>query len=103
MVSKAADGTEIETRESGWVSQPESQEFESLSPNRDLLKKLAEKTGGEVIELDNLESFVSSLNNRQVPITETKSEPWWHRWTVFLIALSLLVGEWGLRRWKGLP
>lgn len=103
VAAAAADGTEIEKRESGWVSEPDSEEFQSLEPNRDLLETLATKTGGQVIELDQLESFVTSLEHREVPITETRSLPWWHRWTIFAFAISLLVSEWGLRRWKGLP
>ncbi|MFK7767628.1 MAG: hypothetical protein AB8B55_10445 [Mariniblastus sp.] len=98
-----ADGTEIENREGGWVSEPDSEEFLSLEPNREFLNELAKRSGGEVIELDGLDQFVESLEFRQVPITETRSLPWWHRWTIFSIAIGLLIGEWGIRRWKGLP
>lgn len=99
----APDGTEIEQREAGWVSEPDSEEFQSLVPNRSFLESLAKQSGGEVLELDQLDAFVKSLDHREVPITESKSLPWWHRWTIFLIAIGLLVGEWGIRRWKGLP
>ncbi len=99
----ADDGSDIEQRESGWVSEPETEEFRSLEPNRAFLEQLAQRSGGEVIELDRLDGFVTSLEHREVPITETRSLPWWHRWTIFGLAISLLVGEWGIRRWKGLP
>ncbi|MFT5300914.1 MAG: putative membrane protein [Mariniblastus sp.] len=99
----AADGTEIGEVESGWVSEPDSEEFQSLEPNRKFLELLAEKSGGEVIELDGLTQFVNSLDYREVPISETSSLPWWHRWPILFLALGLLVGEWGIRRWKGLP
>ncbi len=98
-----ADGSEIEQREAGWVSEPDSEEFQSLEPNREFLETLARRSGGEVVELDQLDRFVSALEHRDVPVTETSSLPWWHRWTIFGIAIGLLVGEWGLRRWKGLP
>jgi uncharacterized membrane protein len=103
VVAMAADGTDIEQRESGWVSEPDSEEFQSLEPNREFLELLAEKSGGEVIELDELESFVSSLEHREVPITETSSLPWWHNWGMLFLALGLLVSEWGIRRLKGMP
>jgi len=99
----ADDGSEIEQRESGWVSDPDSDEFQSLEPNRQFLEALAKRSGGEVIELDGLEQFVDSLEHREVPITETRSIPWWHRWPIFAIAIGLLVFEWGIRRLKGLP
>ncbi len=101
--ASAPDGSEIEQRESGWVSEPDSEEFQSLEPNRSFLDDIAQRSGGEVIEFDGLDSFVESLEHREVPITESRSLPWWHRWTIFTIAIGLLVGEWGIRRWKGLP
>jgi uncharacterized membrane protein len=101
--AESADGSEIEERETGWVSDPDGDEFRSLVPNRDFLQELANRSGGEVIEINQLDQFVDSLPNRKIPITETRTLPWWHRWTIFTIALSLLVIEWGIRRWKGLP
>ena len=97
------DGSEIESREAGWVSDPDSEEFQSLEPNRQFLDSLAKRSGGEVLELDGLDAFVNGLEHREVPITETRSLPWWHRWTIFAFAIGLLVGEWGIRRLKGLP
>jgi uncharacterized membrane protein len=98
----AADGSEIETRESGWISEPDSEEFQSLEPNLKLMKEIAEQTGGQVIDIESLEQFVAGLDYREVPVMETVSTPWWHRWTVFSLAIGLLIGEWGLRRWRGL-
>ena len=103
VTASSDDGSEIEQRESGWVSDPDSAEFESLEPNREFLKSIASRSGGEVLELGDLESFVSSLDHREVPVVETRSLPWWHRWPIFTLAIGLLVCEWGVRRWKGLP
>ena len=102
MAVNAADGSEIETRESGWISEPDSEEFQSLEPNLKLMKEIAEQTGGQVIDIESLEQFVAGLDYREVPVMETVSTPWWHRWTVFSLAIGLLIGEWGLRRWRGL-
>lgn len=95
-------GKPIEKRESGWVSDPASAEFQSLVPNREFLQKLATRTGGQLIALDDLDAFASSFENRKVPISETQTRPWWHRWWIFLTAICLLVVEWGTRRMKGL-
>lgn len=103
VVVAAEDGSEIGRREAGWVSEPATEEFQQLTPHRELLEQLAATTGGEVIELDDLDSFVESLPNRKIPITEPWIYPLWHQWTVFAFAMCCLVGEWGLRRWSGLP
>ncbi len=99
----AADGSQVGQRETGWTIEPQSDEFGTLTVNRQLLARMAQDTAGEVLELGGLESFVSSLPNRKIPIVETWTYPLWHQWPVFLLAVGCLVAEWGLRRWKGLP
>jgi uncharacterized membrane protein len=103
ITAAAADASDIGSRETGWVAEPATEEFRTLRPNRELLERLAEKTGGEVLEADGVDKFVQSLPNRKVPITEQRINPIWHTWPVFVCALGLLISEWGLRRWKGLP
>ena len=66
------------------------------------LAQIAEATQGELIDLDGLDSFVSSLSSRHVPITETKVYPLWHQGWVLLLAVSSLCIEWGMRRWHGM-
>ena len=101
--AKASDGSDIGSCRSGWVSEPANAEFERLSPNREFLEQIAAKTGGEVVELDRIDRLVSRLPSTNAPVMETKLNPWWHTTWLFLTALGLLVSEWGLRRWKGLP
>ena len=100
---KAGDASEVGERETGWISEPAAQEFQTLKPNRTWLEHVAHETGGEVVSVDNLDDFVHDLPTRNIPLTETRIDPVWHNWPVFLCALGLLVTEWGLRRWKGLP
>ena len=100
--AKSPDGELIETRETGWVSDPAIDEFESLQPNRDFLRQIAEKTGGELIEVASLDSFAADFDTKKVPVSETKTVPWWHRWSIFGTAVGLLIAEWGARRIWGL-
>jgi uncharacterized membrane protein len=99
----AADGSDVGKRETGWAVEPETEEFRTLAVNRPLLDRIAQESGGEVVSLDGLESFVCSLPNRKIPRTETWQWPLWHQWSVLVAAIGCLVGEWGLRRWRGLP
>jgi hypothetical protein len=80
-----------------------AEEFRSLTPNLALLEELAKKTGGEVIAAGDLEKFVRGLPARKAPVMETRLEPLWHTPVMFLLALAFFLGEWGVRRWKGLP
>jgi uncharacterized membrane protein len=97
------EGVELESRETGWVSEPATDEFRILRPDRRLLEGLADRSGGELILPEDLESFVQGLPNRKIPVVEPWIYPLWHRWPIFSLALLCLVGEWGLRRWRGLP
>lgn len=102
-LAKAEDASDVGQREFGWTIEPAADELRTLRPNRGLLARLAEETGGEMVAADSLDAFVASLPNRKVPVTEAWTYPLWHQWPVFLFAVCCLVGEWGLRRWKGLP
>jgi uncharacterized membrane protein len=103
VVVTAPDGSDVGTREAGWAVEPETEEFRTLAVNRPLLDRIAQETGGEVVTIAGLESFVGSLPNRKIPVTENWTWPLWHQWGVLTLAISCLVGEWGLRRWRGLP
>ncbi len=102
VIAKAEDGTEIGARETGWSVEPETEEFQSLAANRDYLETLARDSGGEMVPLEGLDAFVTSLPNRKIPVTESWTYPFWHQSGVFAFVLLCLCGEWALRRWKGL-
>jgi len=99
----ALDGSEVGERETGWTSEPATDEFRDLEPNHAVLQRIAKRTGGEVVDASALDAFVADLPNRKVPITDPWVYPLWHQWSVFIFAVVCLTGEWGLRRWKGMP
>ncbi len=98
----APDGSPVASVESGWVADPAAAEFQTLRPNLGLLERLAKETGGELVDADGLDAFVASLPNRKTPVTERRIFPLWHQPWLFVFALACLIGEWGIRRWKGL-
>jgi uncharacterized membrane protein len=101
--ASAADGSEVGQRETGWAVEPETEEFRRLAGNRALLERIAAESGGEVLNVNQLSRFVATLPNRKIPVVENWTYPLWHQWGVLALAVGCLVGEWGLRRWRGLP
>jgi uncharacterized membrane protein len=97
------NGAATGTAETGWVSDPAAGEFDAVAVNRMLLKELAERTGGHIVEPGDLDEFAASLSTRDAPITERWTWPFWHQEWVFALVLACFIGEWGLRRMKGLP
>jgi hypothetical protein len=97
------DGEKFESREAGWASQPAADELRHVNTNRRLLEEIARQTGGEIVHARELDKFVRGLPHRKVQITENWTYPLWHQPWVMLLAIACLCGEWGLRRWRGLP
>ena len=98
-----ADNDKIGEAHAGWTSDPAAEEFKNLQPDTALLERLAHATGGQVVKADDLPAFARELPSKHAPITEPYIQPFWHQSWVFLLAIACLAGEWGLRRWKGLP
>lgn len=101
--SQGPDGEPLESVRAGWTAQPSAAEFARVEPDMDMLQELAERSKGELVPIDQLDQFVSSLPTRKVPVTEVRIEPLWHRPWLVLIAIGCLCFEWGIRRWRGLP
>jgi hypothetical protein len=98
-----SDGSEVGQAAAGWSTDLAGEEFRSLSPNLSLLETLAQRTGGQVISLNNLKSFINQLPYRHAPVMEPWTRPLWHTPVMFGFALLCFLAEWGLRRWKGMP
>jgi hypothetical protein len=99
--------SELGSVETGWATDLESREFQSIKVNRPLLDKIARQTGGQLIELGDLSDFAVSLPNRNVPITTVLIKPLWDLPgilpAIFVFVLTCFIAEWALRRWKGMP
>jgi len=83
------------------VQDPSEAEFSALTANIREMEELAEKTGGRVLELGDLEAFVTQLKNAPNLATEVRIQPLWHTGTVFIFALVCLLVEWLVRRQNG--
>lgn len=97
-----ANGVEVGRAMTGWSTDVAAEEFRSLRPNVELLNEIARKTGGEIIPANRLQHFVRQLPNRRAPVMESSAGSLWDTPEMLALAMACLVGEWGLRRWKGL-
>lgn len=99
--ARDGEGKLIDEVESGWTFNPAADELRSLEPDRELLDSIARRTGGEVIELEEINGLVDRLKSLNVPVMDTSQRPLWHTPWIFLLALLFMIGEWAIRRWKG--
>ncbi len=96
------DGAVIGSDETGWVNEPLADEFSSLAPRTELLNTIAQRTGGQTLEWNDLSNVKNLFEQRSAPVTELWSYPIWHNGWLFLAALACLLAEWALRRKRGL-
>jgi uncharacterized membrane protein len=92
-------GRELGRAEDAFVVAPGGPELADAAPRHDLLRAVADATGGAYLPL--ADASVSDLplrDPRRVEVGHRKSEPFWDRWP-FLAAVVLFAGaEWFLRR-----
>jgi uncharacterized membrane protein len=100
-VTDAADGN-IAHVQSGWAVNEDAEEFSALRPDPAPIQTLAKQTGGRVLAPEELEKFVEELKSKPQPVMESHSDPLWHHAGWLALAMGCFVGEWALRRWKGL-
>jgi hypothetical protein len=100
--AKSSDGQIIGSTEAGLIVDPDAAEFSSIKPNRALLEQIAKQTGGRVLAKADLAGLADELLNREAPVMESKTSPLWHNGWLLSLIIALLVGEWLLRRKRGL-
>jgi uncharacterized membrane protein len=96
------DGIALKPAEAGLVVDPDAKEFASITPNRALLAQISQQTGGRVLQGSELAGLADDLLKREAPVMETKTWPLWHNAWVLGAIVALLVGEWILRRRRGM-
>ena len=82
----------------------ETSNLEARHPeaNHDLLIRLAEQTGGQVVDLDQLPEVLSRIRDRGVAVPDDIAESLWDSKLVLVLFVSLISLEWGLRKVLGL-
>ncbi|MBK8092392.1 MAG: hypothetical protein IPK32_10570 [Verrucomicrobiaceae bacterium] len=102
-VEDAEKRSTLGTRHTGWTHDPLAAEFAKLEPNTELMKRMAEETGGQALKLNDVARLPDILRRHiRVPVEQTLSTPLWHAPWVFILILMLLLAEWVLRRKGGL-
>ena len=67
------------------------------------MKQAAEVTKGGYYTYKDISRLLSDLpGGRQVPVESLPPVPLWNRWPLLALVLGLLIGEWLLRKWRGM-
>jgi uncharacterized membrane protein len=88
--------------ETVFIVEPPENEIKGPTTNENLLKLLADKTGGEFITLRDDPQRLGIESTPIRKITGYKTEELWDTYWIFILLVSLLSSEWLLRRKWGL-
>ena len=77
-------------------------ELAELTSDREFLKRATSLTGGEMVELGNLDALLTSFGAPKETLTERRNITLWDTWPLLLTFLGVLTTEWILRRRSGL-
>ncbi|MCH7701016.1 MAG: hypothetical protein IID37_04945 [Planctomycetes bacterium] len=75
-------------------------DVESRRPeaDHDLLRRIANETGGETIRLDQLAEALGRIPDRSIQIPDDVVEPLWDNKLVLVLFIMIITLEWGLRK-----
>ncbi len=99
--ARNSNGELLGTSSFGWVQDSAEIEFRSVSSDRKAMELLAAKTGGEVLNIEQLDTLPQRLKKVPNLTDELRTKPLWHTGLVFGLALLCLCGEWLIRRNHG--
>jgi hypothetical protein len=82
---------------------PPPGEFAQVRTDAAAMRRAAEISGGQYYTFDTADRLLHDLPpGRQVPIESLPPRPLWNRWPVLALFLGLLIGEWILRKRRGM-
>jgi hypothetical protein len=91
------------TPSTAFAVKPPAGEFEQIRMDTDALRQAAQQTKGCYYTIEIADRLLGDLPpGRQVPIETLPPIPLWNRWPVSLMFLALLIGEWVLRKRRGM-
>lgn len=99
--AESGPSEKLAVKAGGWAFDPVAEVTADLLPPIDWMTKIAEKTGGQVLRLEDLNELPERLRGLDVPVMDRRIEPLWHWGGGFALLLGLLVAEWILRRRSG--
>ncbi|SIO60881.1 Uncharacterized membrane protein [Singulisphaera sp. GP187] len=96
------NGQEVGRDSSRFIVNQDDREMENPAADLDLLRQMAETTGGQYLPSEGLPKYLKSLNGKLSTESMTQIEhKIWDNWPFFLIFTAFLTLEWWLRKRHG--
>lgn len=97
VAAEFSDGTVVRADHT-FLVRPSRQEYYDAVLNRDLLQQIARTAGGVYYDVEHADDIPANLRGRRSSTSVYRAEYIWDMPLLFLLVVSLLVGEWAWRR-----
>ena len=74
-----------------------------MSTNRDLLTQIADASGGRLFLPDEVRDLPQMFRTVDEVTTTYEEVTLWDRWPWLIILFTLMMTDWVIRKWNGLP
>jgi hypothetical protein len=101
VVKATAGGKTIGTDRARFMIYQDDREHENPAADLDLLKQIAEATGGASVKTEDLGAHLKKVGPEASDYVAQTELKLWDNWPFFLIFVALLSAEWALRKAKG--
>ncbi|MDP1799223.1 MAG: glutamine amidotransferase [Planctomycetaceae bacterium] len=86
-----------------FIVDPKDLELDQPNADYDLLRKIAELTGGQLLRSEDLEKFLKDLQGRKLDeLTRIQVYPLWDNWWLLMAFVGVMTAEWTIRKKAGL-
>ncbi len=86
-----------------FIVDPKDLELDQPNADYDLLRKIAELTGGQLLRSEDLEKFLKDLQGRKLDeLTRIQVYPLWDNWWLLAAFVGVMSAEWAIRKRAGL-
>ncbi|MCA8998237.1 MAG: hypothetical protein KDA80_14660 [Planctomycetaceae bacterium] len=85
------------------VNETITPELADITANPELLRQIAEETGGRFLQLDQLHEIPDLFSEASTKDTIREEIPLWSHWVVLALFCTIAMVEWVLRKLNGLP
>ncbi len=100
---EATSGDELLGSDTAYVRvAPSDYEYYDSTMQAPLLERVAEETGGRFYTADTVDSLVDDIQTVGGGVTVVEERDLWDMPVFLLLFLTLVLGEWGYRRSRGL-
>jgi uncharacterized membrane protein len=96
--SLTSGGNIVANKRTDFLVHSSSQELQNTGTNSEVLRDLAEASGGSYRDVSRAEELAVAIPRKQRRLTQSQHVPYWNTWVLFVTFVGFISVEWLIRR-----